>query len=146
MSMKDGFPQTLRDILFSKDGDPMGLLSDVKPIKEKTKSLTPVEQNFQKINDFYSKNGHEPDLKSANILEHSLAVKLRAYKARDELKKAVQHLDIYNLLIESQVPFSAKKKDTISAPSSLNDILCNDDLGLLTGIDEGVKNFVGALR
>jgi hypothetical protein len=138
MSEEEKWQQTLNEILFGKNGDPMGLLSDVQPAAQTAKATSPVEQNFQEINDFYEEHLREPDIQSTEILEHRLAARLQSYKSRPALANAVRRLDVYGLLKEKTGEACTQNSEQSTVPHSLDDILSNDETGLLGQVDPSI--------
>ena len=107
--------KTLDDIF---EDDDSGLLNQ----KEKSTILKTDEDrlidSFEEINAFFEKNNSEPS--TGSMSEYSLSARLRGFRSNDSKKKILKPFDRFNLLGEVEM----KKK-------SLDDILAEDDLGLL---------------
>jgi hypothetical protein len=81
--------------------DDLGLLN----VKKKNSAPTADEQlvsKFNEINDFFSKNGREPEANMANISEYMLASRLKAIRENHEQYMALADYDEFNLLPEHQ--------------------------------------------
>lgn len=129
-------PLSFEDLLSGKD-DPLGLLSDVKPAKAKSRTAVSVtERNFLEIVDFYQSTGHQPEAESKDGHEQRLATRLQAYRTR--LRAQVESLDIYGLLKEPQALPSETKNATSPSFASFDDLLSNDACGLLDDIDSDI--------
>lgn len=106
---------TLDDIF---NDDEFGLLeSKTKVSTEKTEEDRLVD-SFEEINTFFDKNKREPS--TSSMSEYGLLAKLKNFRTDEVKKKIVKPFDRYNLLgyVEMEKP-------------SLDDILNDDDLGLL---------------
>lgn len=119
-------PKSLDDIF---DDDEFGLLD----FKEK-KSIVKTDEDrltdvFMEINQFYEKTGREPSTNSMS--EYGLLSKLKAFRSNEAHKKILKPFDRYNLLGEVAME-----------EITLNDILEDDDLGLLeTDADNSIFSF-----
>jgi hypothetical protein len=108
-------PVSLDDIF--KD-DTFGLLNS----KEKSDAPKTDEDrmidSFEEINAFFEKNNREPA--TGSMSEYNLYARLKGFRGDDEKKRTLKPFDRFNLLgyVEIQLP-------------SLDDLLENDDLGLL---------------
>lgn len=103
------------------DDDDLGLL-DVKP---KSVSITADERlvkSFEEINKFMEENKREPEL-SNDILENSLYYRLEGIREDNNKINQLKEFDTFGLLKETE--------DT-PQPQSIDDILNDDDLGLLS--------------
>lgn len=115
---------TLDDIF---NDDEFGLLDS----KEKTSTVKTEEDrlidSFEEINIFIDKNDREPS--TSSMSEYGLLAKLKNFRQDDAKKKIVKPFDRHNLLgyVEMEKP-------------SLDDILNDDDLGLLD-TDEDLSIF-----
>ena len=81
--------------------DDLGLLN----VKKKNSALTADEQlvsKFNEINEFFSKNGREPEVNMANISEYMLASRLKAIRENNDQYMALADYDEYSLLPEHQ--------------------------------------------
>ena len=128
------------DDLISGANDPFGLLKDVTPNAPKTKSVNPVEKKFQAIIDFYEAHGRTPSLDAANIQEKLLATSLQAFRSRPDLKTAVASMDVHALLNETASAPQKAESEPQPVFSSFEDLLKNDDSGLLDDIDDSIFN------
>lgn len=101
---------------------------DLLKFNHKSTSLTPqdkLEQAFLEIVDFYAETNRIPRADTTEMTERKLGIRLRAIMLDDEKVKALKHLDEHHLLTPEP------------APESLDDLLKNDQFGLLddpTGI------------
>ena len=115
---------TLDDIF---NDDEFGLLDS----KAKTSTIKTEEDrlidSFEEINIFIDKNDREPS--TSSMSEYGLLAKLKNFRQDDDKKKIVKPFDRHNLLgyVEMEKP-------------SLDDILNDDDLGLLD-TDEDLSIF-----
>lgn len=114
------------DLLNLINDDDLGLLN-VKP--KNTSAITADERlvaSFLEINNFVDENSREPQ--SGNGLqEHQLASRLKSLREDKNKAKILLDFDEYNLL-------SVEQKEV----NSINDILDDDDLGLLDAVDENL--------
>ena len=124
--------------LIAGDNDPLGLLANVEPAKEKKiQARTPAEANFLEISGFYEAVGRLPELNAKDIKEKMLAARLQAYRSRAPLKAQVKHLDVHGLLEPgktSAAPVGGNKPSF----SSLDEIFKADQSGLLNDIDSSI--------
>lgn len=108
--------ESLRKLI---EDDDMGLLA-IKPVQNASQS--PEErliEKFYKIADFYRVHAREPQKDPNNMQEAQLAMSLEGIRNSHESIATLQALDEFKLL-EPPVP-----------PESLEDILADDDMGLL---------------
>jgi hypothetical protein len=106
------------------DADDEGLLdTPEKPAKITTAGR--LERSFMEIVEFYREHGRAPRSDKRDITERKLGARLDGILANDEKLVALKHLDDVGLLADAQ------------PPSSLGDLLEDDDLDLL-GDDTGV--------
>lgn len=106
--------------------DPLGLLK-VKP--EKAAAPTGDERltaSFLEIVDFVRKNDREP-ASGGGIKEHQLAARLEAIRSDENKREALKPLDELGLL-----------EKVINPPASIEEIVKNDDLGLLDKTDDAL--------
>ncbi len=123
----DAMARSLDGIL--AEDDSLGLLAGVMP--EKPKDAPREDQavaNFKPLVAFYQQHQREPNKDIAE--ERALAIRLEAYRTRDELRAKVQEYDSVGLLRE--------KSATPREVATLEDIFDDDDLGLLGGVDASV--------
>ena len=113
---------SLEEIL--KD-DPLRLLDDVKPKNPIITSDDRLVASFEEINEFYEKNGHEPQ-KSSDMHERRLYARLKGIREDTKKVEFLKKYDRYNLL---------EKVDEIK---SIDDILDSDPLGLLSSDEEDI--------
>ncbi len=110
------------------DNDPLGLLN-VKP--QTSPARTEDERlaaSFQEINEFYQKNNREPKA-GGSVQEHMLYSRLKSLRESESKMRILESQDKYGLL-------RAAKK-TIS---SLEDIIGDDELGILNSNAEDIFN------
>lgn len=112
--------KTLDDIF---DDDEFGLLN----VKQKSSNIKTEEDRlidaFEEINIFIDKNDREPS--TSSMLEYGLFAKLRNFKENEKDKKILKPFDRHNLLGHVEIE-----------EITLDDILNDDDLGLLKSDDE----------
>ncbi len=117
-----------------QEDDDLGLL-DVKPKSSPISSDDRLINSFEEINTFIDENGREPELAS-DILEKSLYYRLEGIREDIKKTKSVINHDRHNLL-------NVEQKE---APTSLSDILDDDDLGLLSTSDNDIFNLRTELK
>lgn len=101
--------------------DEFGIL-DSKPKSTNLKSEDErLIESFQEINTFFEKNNREPE--SKNVTEFKLLSRLKAIRTDEYKIKILKQFDTYNLLENSK------------EVSSVNDILDDDDFGILDSDD-----------
>lgn len=101
--------------------DEFGIL-DSKPKSTNLKSEDErLIESFQEINTFFEKNNREPE--SKNVTEFKLLSRLKAIRTDENKIKVLKQFDTYNLLENSK------------KVSSVNDILDDDDFGILDSDD-----------
>lgn len=122
-SLPGAMPHTLDDIL--AENDAFGLLADVVPSKPREAKEEQAIVNFKPLVEFYRQHQREPDIAIAE--ERGLAIRLDAYRMRDDLRAKVLDYDTVGLLREKP----AKPREV----TTLDDIFEDDDLGLLGGVD-----------
>jgi hypothetical protein len=112
--------KTLDDIF---DDDEFGLLN----VKQKSSNIKTEEDRlidaFEEINMFIDKNDREPS--TSSMSEYGLLAKLRNFKENEKDKKILKPFDRHNLLGHVEIE-----------EITLDDILNDDDLGLLKSDDE----------
>ena len=136
--------QSLDDILVADDE--LGLLADVAPQKsKKTSSNDPAVINFLELIDFVEAHGYEPSVEKA--AEKMLAVRLKAYRTRSDLRAKVLKYDTVGLLAQTQEAGDiAPAASVVKVPPlptqkkvvSLDDIFADDDLELLDDVDSSI--------
>jgi len=114
---------TLDEIL---NGDPLGLLGEVKAKNPVVTADDRLVASFEEINSFFEKQGHEPK-RSHNVQERGLYARLDEIRKDVNKSDALKKYDRFNLLENSETE--------ALAPNSIDDILNDDILGLL-GEDE----------
>lgn len=95
---------------------------------EKPKKITSddrLERSFLEIVEFYEREGREPSSTTRDIAERKLGARLDGIRANVDELSALHHLDTAGLFKETE------------APASLEDIIENDDFGLLDD-DSGI--------
>ena len=101
--------------------DEFGIL-DSKPKSTNLKSEDErLIESFQEINTYFEKNNREPE--SKNVTEFKLLSRLKAIRTDENKIKVLKQFDTYNLLENSK------------KVSSVNDILDDDDFGILDSDD-----------
>ncbi|MFA7091817.1 MAG: GIY-YIG nuclease family protein [Arcobacteraceae bacterium] len=112
--------KTLDDIF---DDDEFGLLN----VKQKSSNIKTEEDrlidSFKEINIFIDKNDREPN--TSSMSEYGLFAKLRNFRENEKDKKVLKPFDRHNLLGYVEIE-----------EITLDDILNDDDLGLLKADDE----------
>jgi hypothetical protein len=118
--------KSLDDIL---NDDEFGLLeAEIQKTEIKTDEDRLIE-SFEEINDFFEKNNREP--KQTSMSEYALFSRLKEFKNNEDRKAFLKSFDRHNLLGKVEVKIE-----------SLDDILNNDDLGLLnSGGDNSIFEF-----
>ncbi len=125
-------PQSLEAILSGRDE--LGLLADVEPIKVKaTQQEDSTIVKFKEIITFYQTHGREP--KEQTQQERKLAVRLKAYRERLDLRTIVLSYDTVGLLEKEATPTAPSKE-----LQTIEDIFNNDNLDLLDDIDTSIFN------
>ena len=113
---------SLEEIL---NDDPLGLLDGVKPKNPIITNDDRLVASFEEINEFYEKNGYEPQ-KSSDMHERRLHARLKGIREDSKKVEFLKKYDRYNLL---------EKEDEIK---SIDDILESDPLGLLSSDEEDI--------
>jgi hypothetical protein len=111
---------TLDEIL---DGDPLGLLGEVKAKNPVLTADDRLINSFEEINGFVETEGHEPT-RSSNMQERGLYSRLKGIREDENKVEALKKYDRFNLLLVEELKIE-----------SIDDILNDDILGLL-GEDE----------
>src|SRR5690625_646304 len=102
--------------IFESDED--GLLQT--PAKPKKLTGTDrLERSFLEIVEFYEEHSRLPSSETREISERKLGARLDGILVNEEKLTALKHLDAHGLL------------DPLEAPASIDEILAEDDLGLL---------------
>ena len=122
----------LEDLL--KD-DEFGLLA-VKPKAERLSADERLLKSFEEINQFVDKNKRAPQL-SSDVLESSLFYRLEGIRENEAKIKQLATADRHSLL-----PKEIKEKPTVS----MEDILADDDLGLLAPKQEDIFSLKHGLK
>lgn len=103
------------------DDDDLGLL-DVKPKNVRITADERLVKSFEEINKFIEENKREPEL-SNDILENSLYYRLEGIREDNNKINQLKEFDTFGLL---------KETEETPQPQSIDDILNDDDLGLLS--------------
>lgn len=103
------------------DDDDLGLLN-VKPKNVRITSDERLIKSFEEINKFIEENKREPEL-SNDILENSLYYRLEGIREDTNKINQLKEFDMFGLL---------KETEETPQPQSIDDILNDDDLGLLS--------------
>lgn len=117
----------------------------VEEKKKESSSRTADERlidSYEEIQQFVRKHGKEPEPNTSNISEYQLYSRLKGIRDDPEKIDQLNEYDSENLLpsIEVSEPSSPNYK-TSSKPESLDDILEDEDLDLISGDDEGLFDF-----
>ena len=124
-------PATLEAIL--TEDDDLGLLADVQPVAAPRPAReSQAVINFKELVAFYEAHQREPD--NAIMQERGLAIRLEAYRNRRDLRQQVLPYDTAGLL---QGKVSVKPVPP-KEPTTLEDILANDDMELLGDVDSTI--------
>lgn len=119
--------KTLDEIFNS---DPLGLLN-VKPKSSPARNADErLLASFQEINNFFEKQGKEPEPNSSNISEYTLYSRLKSLRENDEKKLLLEPEDKYGLL-------KTVKKEL----NTIDDIFSDDSLDILEDDSEGLFEF-----
>ena len=107
--------QTLKDIF---DDDDFGILDSKEKVSGTKTEDERLIESFQEINAFFEKNKREPSVN--NVTEFKLLSRLKSL--RNDIKKIelLRDYDTFNLL-----------RDKVVEINSVDDILADDDLGIL---------------
>lgn len=113
------------------DSDPLGLL-DIKevPRQEKRSEDWRLREQFAEITQFYEDNQRLPNGDGGNIGEYTLAARLDGIRRDPKKVQTLLDLDTYNLLHSQE-----------AASISLEQLLCDDPLGLLVSDEESDSIF-----
>ncbi|WP_345854803.1 GIY-YIG nuclease family protein [Shewanella algae] len=116
----------LKEILAS---DTQGLL------KTKPKSSAPTADDhliakFKQINEFFDKNGREPQANRGNPIELMRSKSLESIRSNEQHCRALEQFDIHRLLPRLEEP----------KPDSIEAILADDSLGILDLPDDSIFN------
>ncbi len=126
------------------NNDPLGLLN----IKSRRSSARTSDErllaSFQEINDFVDSNGKEPTASASNISEFQLYTRLKSLREDYTKIGLLKEYDIHNLLPvletnrvnEPQTKYGKPKEIT-----SIDDLLSDDSMGILTDDSEGLFDF-----
>lgn len=129
------------DELLSGKHDPLGLLSNVQPVKPKNKTVLVAEKNFLEINEFFSRNKRIPSFSSTDIYEKQLAFRLSTYQQKPELRQQVKALDCYGLLVPKQLEVEKSTENNCDRVlGSLEEIFAAQGKKLLSGIDSSIMH------
>lgn len=109
--------KTLNDIF---DDDEFGILDSKNKISNNRSSDVRLLESFNLINEFYEQNNREPKSDVFVVSERSLGVTLNEIKKDHQKVEILKAHDKYNLLV-----------NTDQKLNSINDIIDDDDLGLL---------------
>ena len=117
----------------------------VEEKKKESSSRTADERlidSYEEIQQFVRKHGKEPEPNTSNISEYQLYSRLKGIRDDPEKIDQLNEYDSESLLpsVEVSEPSSPNYK-TSSKPESLDDILEDEDLDLISGDDEGLFDF-----
>jgi hypothetical protein len=133
--------KTLDDIF---NNDPLGLL-DFKP--KQSYSRTADERlltSFQEINTFFTVNGKEPEANPSNISEFQLYSRLKNLKQDETKIDLLKAHDVHGLLpvlASNQVSEAVVKYEKPKEINSMDDLLNDDLLNILSDDSEGLFDF-----
>ncbi|MFP8487648.1 GIY-YIG nuclease family protein [Gracilimonas sp. Q87] len=98
--------------------------------------------SFEEIQEFVKEHNREPKPDTTNISEYQLYSRLKGIREDGQKATQLKEHDDHNLLpnIEANEPESESYKAP-KKPESLDDILEDEDLGLISGEDEGLFDF-----
>ena len=113
--------------------DDLGLL-DTKPKAKAQSKDERLNSSFEEVNKFIDENGREPD-GSNGMSEARLALRLKGFRENPEKVILLKEHDRHNLL--SDVELDDEVQEEARTPESMDDILNDDDMGLL-GDDQGI--------
>lgn len=113
-----------KDFLKILESDELGLLELKKKNSEVMSEDERLIEKFLEIEDFYIKNGREPEVGADAVQEHRLASRLNALREDPEKIELLMAHDQYNLL-----------RVTVPKIESIDDVFQEDDLGILDDID-----------
>lgn len=133
--------KTLDDIF---NNDPLGLLN-VKPKTSNTRTANDrLLASFQEINDFIDRNGKEPEANLSDISEFRLYSRLKNLKqdaTKMELLKAHDSYDLLPFTASNQVNEPAVEYQKPKEINSMDDLLNDDFLNVLSDDSEGLFDF-----
>jgi hypothetical protein len=116
--------QKLKDIF---NDDDFGILDAIETRSNTKSESERLIESFQEINVFFEKYKREP--LANNIAEFKLLSRLKSFKSDNNKIELLKNYDIYNILNYKKIEIN-----------SVNDILENDDLGILD-MDDSVNIF-----
>ncbi|MDD2345376.1 MAG: GIY-YIG nuclease family protein [Bacteroidales bacterium] len=126
------------------NNDPLGLLN----FKPKNSNVRPADErllaSFQEINDFIENNGKEPTANPNNVSEFQLYSRLKNLKEDENKIGLLKEHDIHNLLPALETNQANEPQSEYSKPkeiSSIDDLLSDDSLDILSGDDAGLFDF-----
>jgi len=127
------------------NNDPLGLLK-VKPKSSHTRTHDErLVSSFQEINEFIEVNGRLPEANLTSVSEYQLYFRLKSLIDDPVKVEMLKQYDIHSLLPEvesSQVAEPAEEyKKKSKEPSSIEDLLQDDNLGILEDDDAGLFDF-----
>lgn len=125
--------------------DDFHLIEEQKRTSSNRTSDERLVDSFKEIQAYVEKHGKEPGPNTANVSEYSLYSRLKGIRDNEEKVEQLKSHDDLDLLpdIESEhVKDSVRKEITYKPkPQSLDDILNDDSLDLISGDDEGLFDF-----
>ncbi len=119
-------PKSLQDIF---DDDEDNIIGDTKPASSVRNEDERLVASFQDILDFYEKHQREP-LQGGGIQEHQLYSRLKSIREHPDKKEILKGKDKFGLL-----------NHEVKVIRSFDDILDDDDFGLLEDDYEGLFDF-----
>lgn len=114
------------DLLELLKNDPLGLLKSANNKRPTSQEDNFLIASFEEIQDYFDEHKREPQSDISNIIEFKLASRLRAIRTDPKKVKALMKYDFNGLLKGHEI-----KEITIE------DIISDDPLGLLSKTDEG---------
>lgn len=99
-------------------------------------------ESYKEIEKFVREQSKEPGPNTANVSEYKLYSRLKGIRNDPQKVEQLREYDNEDLLPTNEMsePSSPDYKES-SKPESLDDILKDDDLGLISGDDEGLFDF-----
>jgi hypothetical protein len=126
------------------NNDPLGLLNFKPKVSNVRTADERLLSSFQEINQFVNNKGKEPIPNPTNISEFQLYSRLKSLRVDKEKIDLLKKYDIHNLL-------PALETDQVSEPhakygksieiNSIDDLLSDDSMNILSGDSEGLFDF-----
>jgi len=126
------------------NNDPLGLLNFKPKVSNVRTRDERLLSSFQEINNFVESNGKEPMANPSNISEFQLYTRLKSLREDDTKISLLKEHDIYKLLPVfgvNQVNEPQAKYGKLKEIRSIDDILSDDSMDILSGDSEGLFDF-----